>query len=180
MNITKCQMQSTCTMHEDKPEPLPLPFYLRWKINLSHHLDPGLKRHIKQTVKQFHKWRAKKKLSADDLRKANVAPTVVTVKIGDMVRIRSVNEVRATLDSNNRLKGCKFMPEMEQYCGTIQRVFKPVERYVNEWDYTIRKSKGLVLLENLFCQGVADSGRCDRSCFYFWRVEWLEFVDKVE
>jgi hypothetical protein len=24
------------------------------------------------------------------------------------------------------------------------------------------------------CQGTKDFGRCDRSCFFFWREEWLE------
>jgi hypothetical protein len=104
-------------------------------------------------------------------------PAVETLKKGDVVRIRSWSEIRATLDSNSRLKGCRFMPEMEPYCGSVQRIYKPVERFLNEFDYTIRKSKGMVLLENLFCQGVAESGRCDRSCFFFWRAEWLEKIE---
>jgi len=29
----------------------------------------------------------------------------------------------------------------------------------------------------LHCQGTSDYGRCDRSCFYFWREEWLEKIN---
>lgn len=99
---------------------------------------------------------------------------VETFRAGDLVRIRPYDEIVTTLDSGGRLKGCRFMPEMKPYCDTDQRVFKPLERFLNERDYTIRESRGLVLLENLMCQGNEETGRCDRSCFYFWRVEWLE------
>jgi len=30
----------------------------------------------------------------------------------------------------------------------------------------------------VYCQGTPDLGRCDRSCFYFWREEWLEKLDE--
>jgi hypothetical protein len=109
----------------------------------------------------------------------DVKLSATSLGAGDVVRVRSLSEVKATLGSNRRLKGCRFMPEMEQYCNTVQRVYKPLERFLNERDYTIRKSKGLVLLENLYCQGNDETGRCDRSCFYFWRVEWLEKAEST-
>jgi hypothetical protein len=68
------------------------------------------------------------------------------------------------------------MPDMWQYCETSQRVFKVVERFVDERDYRLKKGTGIILLEGLICEGTADYGRCDRSCFYFWRVEWLEKI----
>ena len=39
-----------------------------------------------------------------------------------------------------------------------------------------QKSNGIVILENVICQGTIDFGKCDRSCFYFWREEWLEKI----
>jgi hypothetical protein len=107
---------------------------------------------------------------------AQTAGKAVSFVAGDMVRVRSEEEIRAMLNAWNELKGCKFMEEQQQYCGTVQRILKPVERFVDERDYRVKKAKGLVLLDGLICQGTHDYGRCDRACFYFWREEWLEKI----
>lgn len=93
---------------------------------------------------------------------------------GDRVKVRSKDEITATLDHWGELKHCRFMDSMWQYCGSTQTVFKSVERFIDERDYQLKKVSGVVLLENSTCSGSLDYGRCDRSCYYFWRVEWLE------
>jgi hypothetical protein len=98
------------------------------------------------------------------------------LEAGDVVRVRSESEIEATLSAWGELKGCAFMAGMRPYCGTRQRVLKPVRRFVDERDYQVKQCKGLVILEGLMCQGTAVFGRCDRACFYFWREEWLEKV----
>jgi hypothetical protein len=95
---------------------------------------------------------------------------------GEIVRVRSEDEIRATLDRWNELKGCAFIDEMAEYCGTTQRVFKSVKRFVDERDYQAKKVRGIVLLEGAICNGTAYYGKCDRSCLYFWREEWLERI----
>ena len=92
------------------------------------------------------------------------------------VRVRSREEIQATLDDWNYLKGCGFMEEMWPYCGTNQRVLKPVQTFLDERDYRVKKTRGIVLLEGLHCEGTIEYGRCDRNCYYFWREEWLEKV----
>ncbi|MGD9145360.1 MAG: hypothetical protein PVI80_07360 [Anaerolineae bacterium] len=96
---------------------------------------------------------------------------------GQSVRVRSKEEIQATLDNWNYLRGCGFMEEMWPYCGTNQRVLKPVKWFLDERDYRFKKTRGIVFLEGLTCQGTIDYGRCDRSCYYFWREEWLEAVE---
>lgn len=103
--------------------------------------------------------------------------TTTSLKAGDLVRVRSREEIEATLSEWKELKGCMFMLEMWQYCGTTQRVLKPVERFVDERDLRVKKCKGIVLLEGVICQGTAYSEGCDHSCFFFWREEWLEKID---
>ena len=93
---------------------------------------------------------------------------------GDIVRIRSHEEIRTTLNRWNQLKGCAFMPEMIHYCETRQKIHKKVEQFLDERDYLIKKCNGIYILENVFCEGTDDFGSCDRSCFFFWREEWLE------
>ena len=98
-------------------------------------------------------------------------------KAGDLVRVRPEEEIKATLDFWGQLRNCRFMSDMYPYCGTTQRVLKTVERFVDERDNRVKKSRGIVLLDGVYCQGTPDLGRCDRSCFYFWREEWLEKID---
>ena len=107
-----------------------------------------------------------------------VKDSSLTLQPGDMVRVRSKEEIQATLNRWNYLRGCGFMEEMWPYCNTMQRVLKRVERFLDERDYLIKKTKGVVILEGLFCQGTKDYGICDRTCVYFWREEWLEKVDE--
>jgi len=98
----------------------------------------------------------------------------ITLQPGDIVRVRSREQIKATLDRWNQLKKCAFMEEMWPYCGTTQKIFKRVENFLDERDYLIKKCKGIVALEGVFCEGTKDFGPCDRSCFLFWREEWLE------
>ena len=102
---------------------------------------------------------------------------ILNLKPGDLVRIKSREEIQSTLNRWDSLKGCAFMEEMWPYCGTIQHVFKRVNKFLDERTYLVRKCKGIVLLEGVICHGTNDFGQCDRSCFLFWREEWLEKID---
>jgi hypothetical protein len=99
------------------------------------------------------------------------------LKAGDWVRVRSWEEIQPMLDPFQETSGCAFLEDMRKYCGTQQRVFKSMERFLDERDYKVKKVRGVILLENVICGGTPAFGRCDRSCFLFWREEWLEKID---
>lgn len=92
---------------------------------------------------------------------------------GDLVRIRTRKEIEATLDSKYQLKGCLFMAEMWDYCGKQLRVLKPVKRFLDECEYHVRRTSGIVILEGAICRGTVYPQGCDHSCYFFWRKEWL-------
>jgi hypothetical protein len=100
----------------------------------------------------------------------------IRLQAGDRVRIKSKEEIQATLNHWNQLKGCSFMDEMWPYCGTEQRILKRVEKFLDERDYLIKKCCGIVILDGVFCEGTRDFGSCDRTCFFFWREEWVEKI----
>ncbi|MEI8139868.1 MAG: hypothetical protein WCI03_08375 [bacterium] len=100
----------------------------------------------------------------------------VELKPGDKVRVRSREEIEATLNSWNQFKHCAFMEEMWPYCGTTQTVFKRVLKFLDERDYLVKKCSGMVILRDVICEGTRDFGPCDRSCFLFWREEWVERI----
>lgn len=98
------------------------------------------------------------------------------LKAGDQVRVRSMEEIEATFDKWRKTKGCGFMDEQGAYCGSVQRVLKPMEQFYDEREMRLKKCKGLILLEGVMCKGTTLTGRCDRCCFTFWREEWLEKI----
>jgi hypothetical protein len=103
-----------------------------------------------------------------------LASISASLQVGDRVRVRSWQEIEATLDPFKELKGCAFLAEMKQFCDTTQTVLQVMERFLDERDYKVKKVKGMILLEGVLCRGTPVFGRCDRCCHLFWRQEWLE------
>jgi hypothetical protein len=145
----------------------------RIKLIVRRRLSPRWERQFKRSTNRWVNW-LYAKLGKPTRPVHAAAAGAAPLQTGDLVRVRSVAEVDATLNHWRQLRGCTFMPEMRQYCGTTQRVLKRLERFVDERDLRVKKSSGVVLLQNVICQGTMDFGRCDRSCFLFWREEWLE------
>ena len=90
---------------------------------------------------------------------------------GDVVRIRSVEEILSTLDSDGTVDGQLFMPEMLQYAGREVRVRSSAHKTC-DGAARIRKMDNTVHLEGLKCDGSAHGG-CQAGCQLFWREEWL-------
>jgi hypothetical protein len=126
----------------------------------------------------FHFWREEWFEKVDE--PADPPPGISSERLqaGDWVRVRSLKEIEATFNHGKQVSGCAFMPEMAEYCGTKQLVLKPLKRFIDERDLRVNKVSGIILLEGLMCQGAAEFGSCDRSCFYLWREEWLEKIDE--
>lgn len=98
---------------------------------------------------------------------------------GELVEVRSIEEILTTLDHNRRNKGLRWMTGMRQYCGKRYRVHKRVERIMLETNGELRNMKNTVLLQGVMCDGAAFGG-CDRSCFHFWREVWLKRVPEQQ
>lgn len=104
-------------------------------------------------------------------------PAILNLKKGDVVKVRSKEEIEQTLDENNKFKGVEFMEGMWQYCEQTHRVFKRVEKILDPWAGRLRKCRNMVILEGLFCHGdPAHAPECDRTCLYYWKEAWLERV----
>lgn len=110
-------------------------------------------------------------------RKSVPAPsTTPDLKAGDLVEVRSAEQILATLDSEEKLEGLPFMPEMQQYCG---RRFRVVRRA----DSTCvagrpRRMENAVHLEGLRCDGSAHYG-CGAACLLLWKEPWLRRVSDI-
>jgi hypothetical protein len=153
----------------------PTSFQSWLKLTLKRLLSAGTKRKLKRLTSNLTKTLrldTNKNLSSTE----QLSSETQQFSVGDLVRVRSEQEIRATLNTWNELKGCMFMEGQRRYCNTKQRVLKTIERFVDERDYRVKKAKGIILLDDVLCEGTPDYGRCDRACFYFWREEWLEKI----
>ena len=108
----------------------------------------------------------------------------IPLGIGDLVEVRSPNEILQTLDDNGTLDQLPFMPEMIPYCGrrfrVARRVFKTCISGTRELsDMRGFKSNDVVMLEELRCLGAEHDG-CQKSCMIFWREAWLRKVEDAK
>ena len=103
---------------------------------------------------------------------------VLTLRVGDIVEVRTGSEIRETLDETGALGGVPFMPEMLRYCGQRFRVFKRADKTCDTIDKSgLRRMEHTVLLENLHCDGSAH-GECQAGCYLFWKEQWLRRVPR--
>jgi hypothetical protein len=92
---------------------------------------------------------------------------------GDLVEVRSVAEVIASLDVDGKLDGLPFMPEMLSFCGRRYRVSGRVEQVCG--DGQRRQLPSTVHLEQLCCDGSAHRN-CQAACLLLWKEAWLRRV----
>jgi hypothetical protein len=95
---------------------------------------------------------------------------------GELVEVKSKEEILATLDRKGRNRGLGLTVEMLKYCGKRYRVLRRLDKIVVEQTGQIRQIANTVILENAACDGSANGG-CPRSCYCMWREIWLERVE---
>jgi hypothetical protein len=95
---------------------------------------------------------------------------------GELVEVRSKDEIVATLDKSQRNRGLWFDSEMLPYCGGIYRVLRRVNRIVDEKTGKVVSMKNpCIVLEGVVCK--SDFHRlCPRAIYPYWRESWLKRV----
>jgi len=100
------------------------------------------------------------------------------LKPGDWVRIRSAEEIKATLGPDGRNLGLTFEPEMARYIGGTYEVDFPVRSIILEETGEMAKLNRTVALKTLACRGVC-AKNCPRANTLYWREAWLERVEEA-
>jgi hypothetical protein len=110
------------------------------------------------------------------LDKGKTPSAKLDLRPGDLVRIKSKEEIIATLDKTNRNRGLSFDGEMSNYCGRTARVRARVNRLIEESNGEMIDIKSdCIILEGVVCGG--DYHRfCTRAIYPYWREIWLEKV----
>src|SRR5262249_44625100 len=109
-------------------------------------------------------------------------PESPAFKPGDLVRIRSRDEIAETLGRNGKHKGLWFDREMERYCGRTARVLQKVERIIDERNGRMLEMKhDGNILDGIVCMADRSLGRrfCPRGIYPYWRAAWLEPIAEI-
>ena len=96
---------------------------------------------------------------------------------GDLVRVKSHEEILKTLDTDGKNRGMAWDAEMVPYCGKTYRVLKRVSRIINERTGEMQEMKTpCIILDSVVCQSRYSHCRmfCPRSIYSYWREIWLE------
>jgi hypothetical protein len=96
---------------------------------------------------------------------------------GDIVRVRTREEILSTLDSSGDYDSLPFMPEMLEFCGQELTVTARGDKVCDTVNWSgLRQMRNTVFLTGTRCSGSAHGG-CQAGCNLFWRQEWLEWAD---
>jgi hypothetical protein len=99
------------------------------------------------------------------------------LKSGDLVEVKSAEEILATLDEHGALEALPFMPEMLPYLGRRFVVDKRADKICDTIAQTgSRRLHDSVMLADLRCDGSAHAG-CQAECRLFWKEKWLRLVE---
>jgi hypothetical protein len=107
-------------------------------------------------------------------------PEPLNLQPGEWVRVKSRDEIEATLTTEGNNRGLHFDIEMMPFCGQVMQVRGRVTHIIEEHTgRMLRFGNDCIKLEGAVCSGERSTGRffCPRKIYPYWREAWLERVD---
>jgi hypothetical protein len=96
---------------------------------------------------------------------------------GDLVEVKSKDEIMAALGPNSKNRGLIFDGEMLPFCGRRARVLKSVDKIIEEHTGRMIRLRDCVILDQVTCVGRYHRF-CPRAIHSYWREAWLRRVDE--
>jgi hypothetical protein len=115
--------------------------------------------------------------------KGGRTPSVkLNLQPGDWVRVKSYEDILATLDEEYRNRGMAFNAELAYYCGGTYRVVSRIDKIMDEKNGRLLNLKNdCIVLEGTDCVGRFTRPLfCPRGGYTYWREIWLERVPAPE
>jgi hypothetical protein len=111
--------------------------------------------------------------------RADSARRRLGLRVGELVEVRSQDEILVSLDDNGELDALPFMPEMLQYCDKRFTVYKVAHKLCDTMTATgMRRMRDAVHLAGVRCDGQAHGG-CQTECLIYWKEAWLRRVERA-
>ena len=98
---------------------------------------------------------------------------------GELVRVKSHEEILKTVDSGNKNRGMYWDAELVPYCGGTYRILKRVTKIIDERTGKMVEMKSpCIVLDSVVCQARYSQCRmlCPKEMYPYWREIWLERV----
>jgi hypothetical protein len=108
--------------------------------------------------------------------------SVEPIRPGSWVRVKSYEEILATLDTENKNRGLYFDAEHVPYCGKELRVRSLVSQILDErTGFMLRFKTPGIILEAAYCLGTFSDKRlfCPRAIYPYWRAVWLTPLEEA-
>jgi hypothetical protein len=124
-------------------------------------------------------WKVHYKFAGESVRGSlEKTPTgVLDLKPGDLVQIKSLPEIRATLNKRGRNRGLHFSADQRPFCGRKYRVRNRADNFIAEGNGEMKHFKNTVMLEDVLCDSACFAfGGCYRSDLLYWREIWLRKI----
>jgi hypothetical protein len=106
---------------------------------------------------------------------------ILNLQPGELVQVRSKEEIVATLDAGGRNRGLSADGDMAPYFGRTFRVLRRVDHILDErTGKMLRLRKDCIVLDGAVCDGLHTGIRrlgCTRSIYPYWREVWLRRVE---
>lgn len=102
----------------------------------------------------------------------------LSLHAGELVEIKSLGEIIATLDVKGRNRGLHFSGDQRRFCGGRYRVLTRADNYIAEGTGEMKHFKSTVILEDVLCDSSYYAfGGCCRSDVLYWHEIWLKRVN---
>ena len=97
---------------------------------------------------------------------------------GELVEVKSKEEIFETLDERDRTRGLRFDGETLQYCGRRGRVLRRIQKIIDEkTGRMLSIESDCIVIDGFICTG--DYHRsCPRAVYPYWRESWLKRVEE--
>jgi len=142
----------------------------------------GVGRPMRWFYNRFHRLWGATKFPRNPGRIPEGQPTpmgILNLQPGELVRIKSQDEILKTVDASNRNRGMYWDAELVPYCGGTYKVLGSVRKLIDEKTGKMLEMKNpCVVLDSVVCQARYSSCRmlCPKEMFPYWREIWLERV----
>jgi hypothetical protein len=96
---------------------------------------------------------------------------------GEQVRVKTHQEILATVNKEHKNRGMRFDEEMVSYCGKEFRVARRVEKIIDEVSGEMIQMKNpCIVLDGVVCRSEYSAHRllCPRAIVPYWREIWLQ------
>jgi hypothetical protein len=124
-------------------------------------------------------WKSRTRVFGEHARGTQASTPTLSLDLrpGELVQVKSFDEIVATLNEKGRNRGLHFSGDQSPYCGGQYQVRSRLDRFIAEGTGELKHFRNTVTLEDVVCDSSFYAfGGCYRCDLLYWREMWLDRV----